>query len=84
MCSIKGTVRSNSSFSAALSQYKYPPLKKFGTVRIILLEPGQPDDSLKGKLEEVPVDSLGSYEALSYVWADLGQSHRQHEIIIRN
>ncbi|KAG5755436.1 hypothetical protein H9Q70_001929 [Fusarium xylarioides] len=83
MCSGKPTVESTLSSSAALPHYRYPPLRSLGTVRILSLEPGQPESPLRGTLEEAHVNSLQDYEALSYVWADPGPSDRPHEIIIR-
>jgi hypothetical protein len=52
------------------AQYQYEPLGKNGTIRILTLDAGKQGDSLKGELEAVPIDSVGSYEALSYVWVE--------------
>ncbi|KAF5713019.1 heterokaryon incompatibility protein het-6 [Fusarium globosum] len=81
-CSGKHTVEPTLYSSAALPHYQYPPLTSLGTVRILSLDPGQPESPLRGNLEEAPVNSLKDYEALSYVWADPGPSDRPHEIII--
>lgn len=52
--------------------YVYAPLVGTDTIRILTLSPGQSTDPLVGTLTVVPIDSAGSYEALSYVWADPG------------
>jgi hypothetical protein len=64
------------------SQYQYQPLKENNTIRILTLYPGKQGDPLKGELEAVPIDSTGSYEALSYVWGEPGPL--KSEILIRN
>ncbi|KAF5609078.1 heterokaryon incompatibility het-6 [Fusarium subglutinans] len=79
----KHTVEPTQTLSAALPHYHYPALKSLGTVRVLSLEPGQPESPLRGTLEEAHASSLKDYEALSYVWADPGPSDRPHEIIIR-
>ncbi|KAF5662413.1 ankyrin het domain-containing protein [Fusarium circinatum] len=79
----KPTVEPTQAPSAALPHYQYPALKSPGTVRVLSLEPGQPESPLRGTLEEAHASSLKDYEALSYVWADPGPSGRPHEIIIR-
>jgi hypothetical protein len=66
------------------AQYQYQPLGKNGTIRILTLDPGKQSDPLRGELEAVPIDSAGSYEALSYVWAEPGPLDSAYEILIRN
>jgi hypothetical protein len=66
------------------AQYQYQPLEENGTIRILTLNPGNQGDPLKGELGAVSIDSAGSYEALSYVWAEPGPLDSAHEILIRN
>ena len=66
------------------ARYQYQPLGKNGTIRILTLDPGKQGDPLKGELEAVPIDSAGSYEALSYVWAEPGPLDSAYEILVRN
>ena len=54
------------------------------TIRILTLDPRQHGDPLTGTLEAVPIDSAGSYEALSYVWADPGPPNSVYDIVIRD
>jgi Heterokaryon incompatibility protein (HET) len=65
-------------------QYQYQPLQNNNTIRILKLDPGQRGDPLTGTLEVVPIDSAGSYEALSYVWADPGPPNATYDILIRD
>jgi hypothetical protein len=51
-----------------MKKYVYPTLPDGKSVRMLILNPGERDDPLKGTIECVGVDSLGSYEPLSYVW----------------
>jgi hypothetical protein len=76
--------RSSPSASMGKAQYQYQPLPENGTIRILTLDPGKQGDPLKGKLEAVPIDSAGSYEALSYVWAEPGPLDGAYEILVRN
>ncbi|KAL8387847.1 hypothetical protein RB595_009632 [Gaeumannomyces hyphopodioides] len=66
------------------AQYQYQPLGENDTIRILILDPGKQGDPLTGALEAVPIDSAGSYEALSYVWAEPGPPDCAYEILIRN
>jgi hypothetical protein len=66
------------------AQYQYQTLGKNDTIRILALDPGKQEDPLKGELEPVPIDSAGSYEALSYAWAEPGLPDSAYEILIRN
>ncbi|EJT76719.1 hypothetical protein GGTG_06635 [Gaeumannomyces tritici R3-111a-1] len=54
--------------------YTYQPLPD-GTIRILTLWGGNPDDPLTGVLELVAVDEAGAYEPLSYVWGDNTLTH---------
>lgn len=64
--------------------YQYQALQKNHDIRILTLDPGQQDDLLTGTLQVVPIDSAGSYEAVSYVWADPGPAKCRYEILIRS
>ncbi len=66
------------------AQYQYQQLENSGTIRILILDPGRQSDPLKGVLEAVPIDLAGSYEALSYVWAEAGPPDSGYELLIRN
>jgi hypothetical protein len=66
------------------SQHQYQPLQNNDTIRIFTLDPGQQGDPLTGTLEAVPIDSAGSYEAVSYVWADPGPPNSAYDILIRD
>ncbi|ETS86374.1 hypothetical protein PFICI_00202 [Pestalotiopsis fici W106-1] len=48
--------------------YTFSPLTNERSVRMLILAPGSNDDVLRGHLEVVAIDILGSYEAISYVW----------------
>ncbi|KAE8445939.1 hypothetical protein EG329_012718 [Mollisiaceae sp. DMI_Dod_QoI] len=65
-------------------QHQYQPLKNNDTIRILTLDPGQQGDPLLGTLKILPIDSVGRYEAVSYVWADPGPPNIAYEILIRD
>ncbi|KAI0141650.1 heterokaryon incompatibility protein-domain-containing protein [Xylariaceae sp. FL1272] len=68
-----------------MDQYKYQSLQTKNTIRILALDPGKQgyDIPLTGVLENVPIDSAGSYETVSYVWADPGPPNTAYNILIR-
>jgi Heterokaryon incompatibility protein (HET) len=66
------------------AQHQYQPLENNDTIRILTLDSGQQGDPLTGTLEAVPIDSAGSYEALSYVWADPGPPNSAYNILVRD
>jgi hypothetical protein len=66
---------------AQAPEYKYKPLRDGQHIRILTLDPGKPDDPLKGKLEFVHIAHSGRYEPLSYVW---GKAEHCHQITIRD
>ncbi|KAI3324074.1 heterokaryon incompatibility protein-domain-containing protein [Xylariaceae sp. AK1471] len=66
------------------SQHQYQPLQNDESIRILTLDPGQRGDPLTGTLEHVAIDRLGTFEALSYVWADLGPPDSAYDILIRD
>ena len=59
----------------------YAALPDGHSIRMLILEPGELADTLKGRLELANIDSAGGYEALSYVW---GTSNQSGNISIRN
>jgi hypothetical protein len=65
------------------AQYQYKPLQN-DTIRLLTLDSGQQGDSLTGTLEVAPIDSTGSYEVVSYVWADPGPPNGAYDILIRD
>ncbi|GAW14007.1 hypothetical protein ANO14919_033990 [Xylariales sp. No.14919] len=69
-----------------MGRYKYQPLQNKNTIRILTLDPGKQghDDQLTGLLEIVSIDSAGSYEAVSYVWADPGPPNTAYNILIHS
>ncbi|RYP20409.1 hypothetical protein DL765_002785 [Monosporascus sp. GIB2] len=54
------------------------------SIRVLTLASGRPNDPLIGTLEAVDVDSAGSYEPISYVWADPGPQDCEYQIYIRD
>jgi hypothetical protein len=66
------------------AQHQYQPLENNNTIRILTLDPGQQGDPLIGTLEAVPIDSAGSYEAVSYVWEDQRPPSSAYDILIRD
>lgn len=63
-------------------KYQYRPLKDNETIRLLTLAPGKLNEPLKGRLDVVNVDSAGSYEPISYVWAEPGMPNHRYEILI--
>ena len=59
----------------------YAVLPNGQSIRMLILEPGELADPLKGRLEPTDIDAAGSYEALSYVW---GKSNQVDNISIRH
>ncbi|KLU82837.1 hypothetical protein MAPG_01905 [Magnaporthiopsis poae ATCC 64411] len=55
--------------------YTYQPLPD-GTIRILTLLGGNPDEPLTGVLELAAVDNAGAHEPLSYVWGDDTLTHK--------
>ncbi|KAJ8106126.1 hypothetical protein ONZ43_g7170 [Nemania bipapillata] len=74
------------ALSSANGGYKYQSLQNKSNIRILTLDPGKQgqNDPLTGLLEVVPIDSAGSYEAVSYVWADPGPPNTAYNILIRS
>lgn len=67
------------------AHHQYEPLQEgSNTIRILMLDPGERDDPLTGALRTVPMDGAGSFEALSYVWAEAGPAGVAYEILIRD
>ncbi|KAK4185307.1 heterokaryon incompatibility protein-domain-containing protein [Podospora australis] len=48
----------------------YSPLPGNNTIRILVIEPGSPDDEIRTKLEVVNLEENPVYEAISYTWGD--------------
>jgi Heterokaryon incompatibility protein (HET) len=70
------------SDEAACAQAEpYTALSDDQSIRMLILEPGELTNHLKGRLEIVNIDSAGSYETLSYVW---GTSKQVDKISIRH
>ena len=70
-----------SSQANSEKERSYAALPDGQSIRMLILEPGEKADPLKGKLEPAAIDSAGSYEALSYVW---GTSKQVDNISIRH
>lgn len=70
--SVGDSVRSSKANSA--EGKPYAPLPDGQSIRMLILEPGELADPLKGRLEVTSIDSAGNYEALSYVWGTSNQS----------
>ena len=77
--SIGGFIGSDKADCAQAEPYK--ALSDGQSIRMLILEPGESSDLLKGRLEIVNIDSAGSYETLSYVW---GTAKRVDKIFIRH
>lgn len=73
-----------SPHSILVPKYQYQPFKDNEYIRLLTLAPGKPNEPLKGRLDVVNVDSAGSYEPISYVWAELGIPNQRYEILIRD
>ncbi|PNP51219.1 hypothetical protein THARTR1_08123 [Trichoderma harzianum] len=68
--------------SAKKPGYQYQPFQDNVSIRIFTLAPGKPSEPLRGTLEAIEIDEVGSYEAISYVWADPGPPNCKYEIAI--
>jgi Heterokaryon incompatibility protein (HET) len=66
------------------AHYQYQPLQNNDSIRILTLDLGRQDDAMTGTLEAIRIDSAGSYEAVSYVWADPELPSRAYDILIRD
>ncbi|KAI1270831.1 HET-domain-containing protein [Xylaria sp. FL0933] len=57
---------------------EYKPLPGDQSIRMLVLEPGRENDSLKGTFDVIGIDSpdFGSHETLSYVWGTLAGDSR--------
>ena len=66
------------------STYVYSTLPHGQSIRMLMLDAGEDDDPLIGRLELANINSLGSYEGLSYVWKEPGPTDAQHQIFLRN
>ncbi|KAF2838109.1 hypothetical protein M501DRAFT_1004951 [Patellaria atrata CBS 101060] len=51
-------------------QYEYRPLENPNEIRVLVLEPGREDESVRCYLKHVTLSSKPHYEAISYVWGD--------------
>ncbi len=70
--------------STESAQYQYRSLQNNNSIRILTLNSGQQHDPLTGTLKAVSINHAGTYEAVSYVWADPGPLNRVYEIQIRD
>jgi hypothetical protein len=61
---------SHSTTTARDDQYKYTPLQKQTSFRLLELLPGQQDDNISCNLHPDEIGSSRNYEALSYTWND--------------
>lgn len=59
--------------SSSQAQYEYRPLKP-DEVRLLVLNPGLPDEPIQCFLETYTVNQAKAYDALSYVWGDTQDS----------
>jgi hypothetical protein len=80
----EGSEPSRGSLTEKPLRYLYQPFQNNDSVRMLTLDPGQPNEPLTGTLEFVNINSAGPYEAISYVWADPGPPNRRYEILIRH
>ncbi|KAK4079051.1 hypothetical protein Trihar35433_156 [Trichoderma harzianum] len=68
--------------SAKRLGYQYQPFQDNVSIRIFTLAPGKPSEPLRGTLEAIQIDEIGSYEAISYVWKEDGPPNCKYEIVI--
>ncbi|KAL6791065.1 HET domain-containing protein [Trichoderma sp. SZMC 28012] len=68
--------------SAQKLGYQYQPFQDNVSIRIFTLAPGKPSEPLRGTLEAIQIDEIGSYEAISYVWKEDGPPNCKYEIVI--
>ncbi|KAL7781095.1 heterokaryon incompatibility domain-containing protein [Trichoderma afarasin] len=68
--------------SAKKLGYQYQPFQDNASIRIFTLAPGKPSEPLRGTLEAIRIDEIGSYEAISYVWKEDGPPNCKYEIVI--
>ncbi|KAK4062813.1 uncharacterized protein Triagg1_9683 [Trichoderma aggressivum f. europaeum] len=68
--------------SARKLGYQYQPFQDNVSIRIFTLAPGKPSEPLRGTLDAIQIDEVGSYEAISYVWAEPGPLNCKYEIVI--
>ncbi|KKP06722.1 hypothetical protein THAR02_01211 [Trichoderma harzianum] len=68
--------------SAEKLVYQYQPFQDNVSIRIFTLAPGKPSEPLRGTLEAIRIDEIGSYEAISYVWKEDGPPNCKYEIVI--
>jgi len=59
--------------SSSQAQHEYRPLKP-DEVRLLVLNPGLPDEPIRCFLETYTVNQAKAYDALSYVWGDTQDS----------
>jgi hypothetical protein len=64
----------SSSSSIEERNHEYKRLK-FDEIRLLVLNPGMPNDPIECYLEHYPVSQTKPYEALSYVWGDTQDSY---------
>jgi hypothetical protein len=57
--------------------FKYPPLPKGDSLRLLTLSPGEFEAPLSGTLHPIAFSSRPKYLALSYTWADPDEIHAQ-------
>ncbi|KAL6835587.1 HET domain-containing protein [Trichoderma sp. SZMC 28015] len=62
--------------------YQYQPFQDNVSIRIFTVAPGKPSEPLRGTLEAIKIDEIGSYEAISYVWKEDGPPNCKYEIVI--
>ncbi|KAI1354707.1 HET-domain-containing protein [Xylaria sp. FL0043] len=57
---------------------EYEPLPSGQSIRMLVLEPGEKTDSLRGTFDVISIDSpdFGSHETLSYVWGTVAGDHK--------
>ncbi|XXH00592.1 hypothetical protein Hte_006940 [Hypoxylon texense] len=64
---IQSAAKTNSKARIGLEAFEYKALG-LGQVRVLILSPGNQGDSLKGTIIHVPIEDLGEFLAVSYVW----------------
>jgi hypothetical protein len=73
-----GTGMSQISSLQSVVAYNYRSLedRAFRHIRLLVLAPGRPDDTLRGQIKEVSLDEPGlRFSALSYHWGPVKETH---------
>lgn len=71
---------SQQRLSVLNNYYRYDPIRRPRTTRVLILNPGRSLDPLSGRLATLDLDGPVKYEAVSYTW---GKESTQDQITLR-